>query len=167
MSKNQPVFRTYYDGLQPAVSDATATVINLDDPELPFYDPSMTKESFAEECDINGIMARFALTKEITHINRIEPRYGDFSLVPEYQAAIQFVFDAEEAFDALPAKIRDRFHNNAEAYLKFVSDPENAAEMRILGILNSQEGSPDSATPPAEPSNGPPEGAPAPSSTTS
>lgn len=141
----KPLIRTYYDGLQPVVSDATATIIDLD------KDPSMTKEAFADECDINAIMERFALTGEITHVNKLEPRYGDWSVVPEYQNAVNLVIQAREDFDALPAKIRERFHNSPESFLKFVSNPDNAEEMYSLGILNRQEASPDGvgATPEA------------------
>ena len=167
VDNSRPLIRTAYDGLAPIVSDLTATQINLEDDEKPFFDPSMTKQSFADECDINQIMERFALTGEITHVNKIQPRFGDWSIVPEYQSALNLVIEAGEAFADLPAKIRDRFHNNAEAYLRFVSNPDNAEEMYRLGIADRPEGSPDGDTPPAEPSNGPPEGAPAPSSTTS
>lgn len=148
-----PLIRTYYDGLQPSISDTTATVIDL------ALDPSMTKQEFSDECDINNIMARFEKTGEIIHTASLSPRYGDFSIVPDYQTALNLVADAQLTFDSLPAKIRDRFLNDPSKFLEFVSDASNEAEMRSLGILETPPGSDASPGPQVEA-----EGAPAPPS---
>lgn len=125
-----PLMRTYYDGLQAEMSDRTATVVDLE------KEPSLTKQEFADECDINTIMARFAKTGEILHVSQSSPRYGDFSSVPDYQTALHIVQDAEASFASLPSKIRDRFHNDPAEFLDFVSDPKNEAELTELGILS-------------------------------
>lgn len=146
-----PVIRTYYDGLQPEYSQLTAVEF---DPDVL---PSMTKQSDVEESDINYILDRFQRTGEISSSNPIAPRYGDFTLVPSYQEALHLVRDAQVAFDELPSKVRDRFHNDPEEFLEFVSSPGNEAEMRGLGLLPPLEGSPDGPEAPGEPSNGPQE----------
>lgn len=129
VDKFRPFIRTYYDGLQPDISDATATLGFSED------DPSLTKQEFADECDINTIMANFERTGEIYTSQTLVPRYGDFSIVPDYQTAQNLVIEAQASFDSLPSKLRERFHNDPAEFLEFVSDERNVDEMRQLGIL--------------------------------
>lgn len=123
------VMRTYYDGLQAGFSDLTAT------PGASIDDPSLTKQEFADESDINNIMATFQRTGEVYNSATLSPRYGDFTIVPDYQSALNLVIEARASFDSLSSKIRERFHNDPVEFLDFVSNENNAAEMRALGIL--------------------------------
>jgi len=55
---------------------------------ISFDDPSLTKQSFKDECDVNLIVKRYTETGMINSIPRTTPQYGD---VPEgdfLQAAI-------------------------------------------------------------------------------
>lgn len=103
-----------------------------------------TKQSFKDECDINNIMRRFEKTGQITHLNKNAQQYGDFSEVPEFQEAHHIVMRTAEQFQALPARVRDRFANSPENFLKFVNDPQNAEEMVALGLATERP----MATPP-------------------
>lgn len=96
--------------------------------------PSMTKQEFRDDCDINLLMARYEKTGVIDHINRSVPQYGDFASVPEYHEAIEIVRRAESDFASLPATVRDRFENDPAQYLAFVNDPENLEESYELGL---------------------------------
>lgn len=135
------LIRTYYDGLQAVFSDGTAT-LNLE--------PSLTKQEFQDECDINSIMAKFEKTGEILHSNEVTPRYGDFTLVPDYQSALNFVAESEAMFASLPSKARDRFANQPEQFLAFVSDPANIPEMKALGLFNPPPASDGVSSPAVE-----------------
>lgn len=95
---------------------------------------SLTRQSAAAECDINGILARFAKTGVFTHVNPGQGIYVDVSKVGDYQSALASVARAEELFAALPAKVRKRFENDAAAFLDFCSKPENQAEGAELGL---------------------------------
>ena len=53
-------------------------------------EPSLTKQSFASECDINTIMARYEHTGVLDYVNENEARYGEFSAV-DYQEAMNIV----------------------------------------------------------------------------
>lgn len=95
-----------------------------------------TKQDFRDECDINNIIKAFTLTGQISHISA-KAATGVFADLPDdldFQTAMNVVARASEAFDALPAKIRDRFHNNPAEFLAFVEDPANADELVQLGI---------------------------------
>lgn len=101
--------------------------------------PSMTKQEFAEECDINTIMRRYETTGQIDHVNRRQPQYGDFASSVSFHEAMNTVIAAEDMFAALPASIRDRFGNDPENLLKFLDDPANKDEAIELGIVRAAE----------------------------
>lgn len=98
-------------------------------------EPSLTKQSFSDECDINVIMARFEKTGVLTSENAQSPRYGDFSDVIDYDESLRVVMEAEEAFMALPAKVRARFQNDPSEIIEFVRDPANLQEAVSLGLI--------------------------------
>lgn len=92
------------------------------------------KQSFKDECDINLIMRRFIKTGVITHVNNFSPQYGE---VPSqtYHEAMEIVRHANEMFSEVPAAVRKKFGNSAEAFLEFVSDEKNVDELRKLGMV--------------------------------
>lgn len=98
-----------------------------------FTEPTMTKQAPANEVDINKIMDRYLRTGEMP-----EPRpahYGDATAVPSYEEAMNIVNQGREAFEALPAKIRERFGNDPGQYLAFVDDESNYEEAVKLGLV--------------------------------
>lgn len=99
--------------------------------------PSMTKQSFKDECNINKIMARFEKTGAIDHYAKYAPTYGDASPL-ELMDAQQIIINAETMFSELPSNIRKRFHNSPEEFLEFVQDESNIVEMRKLGLAKSE-----------------------------
>lgn len=120
--------------------------------------PSMTKQSFQEECDINTIVRRFGITGELPQGVRM-PSYEDFSgVVTDYHTAMNAVAMANESFDAMPAEVRARFKNDPGEFVDFCSDPDNRAEAEKLGLVVPRkpvaapvEGDKGGASPPAEP----------------
>lgn len=109
---------------------------NLASEESALYceDGSRTKQSFKEECDINTILKRFNVTGQLP-VQPLQPQYGDFSGVTDYQTALNAVIAAQEAFEALPAVLRNRFANDPAAFVDYCSDETNRAEMIELGLI--------------------------------
>lgn len=103
-----------------------------------FTKPSLTKQSFKDECDINVIMRRFKKQCGADYLSKFQGytngQFGDFSNVVDYRTALDQVKRAKEVFGALPSKIRARFSNDAAEFLDFVQDPRNADEMVSLGL---------------------------------
>ncbi|WNK13315.1 MAG: internal scaffolding protein [Microvirus sp.] len=100
------------------------------------YGPLITKQEFKDECDINHIMAKFAKTGLIDHVNKYPGGYGDFTNQPtDYQSALNQVIQAEEMFLSLPSGIRTQFQNDPGQFLAFAEDPRNETKMRDLGLL--------------------------------
>jgi len=113
---------------------------------IAFTKPSKALQSAKDECDINKLMLRYQRTGLINHVNRYEGSYGDFTGSPsDYQSALNQVMAARAMFDSLPSGIRSRFGNNPAAFIDFVSDDANRAEMASMGLLRPVE------TPPAPP----------------
>lgn len=113
-----------------------------------FFGQGHTRQEFAEDCDINRIMARFEKTALVEHVAKYEGRYGDFSEMPEsYQDAIELVREAEALFMDVPAKIRERFNNDPAEYLAFCLDDRNKAELQELGLWRAIETRPPLAEP--------------------
>lgn len=96
-------------------------------------------QSEKESCDINNILKRFEEKGQLSEMIEREPRYGDFSSVPDYQESLEIVIKAEEQFNALPAKVRDRFEGKPEKFLAFVADVNNKEEMEKMGLLQKKQ----------------------------
>lgn len=104
--------------------------VNLHCPE-----PSRTKLSCMQECDMNYILKGYQKTGLITHVNNHQGNYLDLQLTPDYHTALNQINEANEAFSTLPSSIRKRFNNNPHEFLSFVSNPDNETEMQDLGLL--------------------------------
>lgn len=98
--------------------------------------PSMARQEFKEQCDINNILKQFKKTGIVQHINA-QAQQGAYEDLPdpmEYQDALNAVMAAEDSFASLPSKVRTRFDNDPTKFLDFMQDPKNAEEMYDLGL---------------------------------
>lgn len=104
-----------------------------------FTRPSLTKQAFKDECDINVIMRRFRKVQGEDFLNRyqgyLDGQFGDFSDVQDYRTAIDQIQQARGVFEALPAKVRSRFANDPAQFLDFVHNPANRDEMIQMGLV--------------------------------
>lgn len=143
-------FRSYLD----------RTAVTLDfDPET---SPSLTKQAFREQCDINNIIDNWNATGIVPDPNLQPPMFGDFSSSIDFQAAENAVIAAQASFDQLPSKIRNRMGNDPAQFMAFLEDESNDEEAIALGLKTDPEAvqaQPVPAPPPAEP---PPESSPEP-----
>jgi len=110
------------------------------------FDPGQTRQADKESCDINVILSRFERSGVLPELIKKDARYGDFSDVPSYQESLDLVAMARAQFDALDAKVRDRFANDPTRMLEFVNDPANREEMIRLGMAVPK---PDKVSPPS------------------
>lgn len=98
--------------------------------------PSMARQAFRDECDINTIVRLFGLTGQLPDDVRA-PVYADFEGIFDYQSALNAVIAAEDAFMSMPADVRSRFHNDPQAFVEFCSDDRNHEEARRMGLTVS------------------------------
>lgn len=107
--------------------------------------PSKTKQSFADEADINTVLNKWRRSGITTDVNLGTPVYADFSSGLDYHAAVNAVMRTQQLFDTLPARVRDRVDNDPGKFIEFVEDPNNAQELVDLGLKNPV--SPDPVAP--------------------
>lgn len=137
--KELPKFRTPDDGFGGFYSDMSAHFDTT---------PSMTKQEFAAELDINNIMNRFIASDgdpTVLTVNTRKAKYGDFTQMPDsYHSAMNYVIETKNEFMKLDAELRARFNNDPQLFLNFVADPKNHDELVRLGIVIEPQSSPDS-----------------------
>lgn len=98
-----------------------------------FIQPSLTKQSMADACDINRIMRRYLVSGTIDHLARHGGQYG-FATSQTFHDAMNIVAVAEQMFADLSSDLRTRFSNDPAKFLDFVQDHRNVDEMRRLGL---------------------------------
>lgn len=98
--------------------------------------PSLTRQEFAAECDINTLMSQYEKTGLLPQsaVNNTEPRYLDVSDVPDLMSALNLLNAATEAFMALPAITRREFDNDPVKFIQYAENPENLDRMREWGL---------------------------------
>ncbi len=93
------------------------------------YNDGRTKQCHRDECDINKIMARFAVTGTISHLEKYEGVYADFSDF-DFHEQTNKLTEGREIFDALPAEVRREFGQSPAKFFEYVNDPANAENLR-------------------------------------
>lgn len=109
----------------------------FDKPVSVCQSPSMTQQHFKDECDINSIVKKYAVTGQVDSNIIRQGTYADVSEIPDYQAALAIVQDADERFMSLPAEVRKRFDNDPGSVLQFLSDANNRDEAIKLGFIDA------------------------------
>lgn len=98
--------------------------------------PTMTKQEFKHECDINNVIKSFKPHQMLAMLQQ-NLNAGNYSDLPDsydFQEALHLVKDAEKQFLTVPAKVRDRFGQDPAQFLRFINDPANLDEARALGL---------------------------------
>jgi hypothetical protein len=97
--------------------------------------PSMTKQEFKDDADINVIMERFGVTGVLPPLP-LQPSFGDFSDIGNYQDVQNKLLAAERSFMSLPSEVRDRFGQDPLAFSNFATDPQNVDQLRDWGLMS-------------------------------
>lgn len=105
----------------------------------PVKEPSLTKQSFKDECDINHIMLKYEKTNLLTHVNNSQGTYGDFTEISDYQDSLNRVLAAQQSFMELPAHVRKEFQNDPAQLLSFISDDKNYDKALALGLISQDK----------------------------
>lgn len=99
---------------------------------------SQVQQNAKDECDVNKILEKFNRTGQLPNMIKKDPQYGDFADASDYHEALNMVIFAQEQFQGLSSRVRNRFANDPEKFLAFVNDPKNAKEMQELGLTKSK-----------------------------
>lgn len=129
------------------------------------YSDGRTKQSFKNETDVNKILERHARLGTLSHLEKWGGQYGDFSGF-NFQEAQNQIARANTMFEQLPAEVRKEFNYRPDAFLDYVTDPENqndlAEKLPALAkpgrqLPNLRQPPPEPDTPSTEPAVKPPE----------
>lgn len=106
--------------------------------QITFTKPSLTKQSFKNECDINTIVQRFQNTGQIPVQNTLDPQYG---IAPDLdlKTALDHVKDLQREFDDLKPQEKQIFDNNPEKYASFLSQYDQAPESFYREIIDESD----------------------------
>jgi len=97
-------------------------------------DDGMTMQEFADECDINVLMARYEKTGVLNHFSKSAPNYLDLSNMPDLHEALSIYDRAQAAFMTLPAHVRREFDNDPAKFVEYAQDEKNVDKMREWGL---------------------------------
>lgn len=123
-----------YANRKPKVETRKRTAVKIDFSECEL----LTEQHYKQECDITNIVRKYeklGITPEMMLFNESETM--DIIDAPSYLEAMNQIAEANNLFDGLPARIRQRFHNSPENFLEFMGDSKNIDEIEKIG-LNAQ-----------------------------
>lgn len=95
---------------------------------------TLTKQSEAQETDVNVIVANAARTGMVMNGNAKPPRYGDFRFVPSLAESIMLVNEAVGAFNLLPAEVRAVANNDPARFLQMLETEQGLAVLKACGL---------------------------------
>ena len=116
------------------------SVINTED--------SLAQQSFKEECDINVILRRFAVTGQLPDNVRV-PQYAEFEEAFDFMSCMNVIRAGEEAFAAMPSDVRERFANDPARFIAFANNKDNYDEALKMGLVVSRPAPPAPAPTPS------------------
>lgn len=102
----------------------------------------VTKQSHADECDINNILRTYQRTGVITHVASGSAQYLELPPVMDLQEAMAALDAAQAAFAALPAAVREEFENDPLAFVQATQDPSQAERLERVGLLPRKDDAP-------------------------
>lgn len=110
-----------------------------DHPDAIFcLEPTLTKQSFKEECDVNEILKRAANGEDLSaRLNSRVAQYGDFTNIPDFRESMNLIARANRMFMELDWQLRERFANDPAKLIDFLQDPANREEAVKLGLVNA------------------------------
>lgn len=103
--------------------------------QIKFDEPTKTKQEYKDDVNINNIIKKYKITGELPVANKM-PRYEDVSKVPDYRTALDVVNNAQMAFKALPASLRQKFRNDPAVMLDWSNDPANQTPEALQALLS-------------------------------
>lgn len=103
--------------------------------------PSMTRQEFADECDVNLLMKRYDVVGGgMPPAPGSVPMYIDFTSKPDnLMDALAMMKSAETAFMTLPASVRKEFDNDPLRFVEYAENEANLPRMREWGLAEPEK----------------------------
>jgi len=94
-------------------------------------EPSKTQKHLRDMVNVNSIMRKHSMDS----LPDIPSVVADFSNLGDYHEMMNAVKKAQASFNQLPSVIRNRFSENPQELIDFVSDNKNYDEAAKLGLV--------------------------------
>lgn len=92
---------------------------------------SIVQQGYREEVDVNTIVRRFGLTREMPS-GVAGGVYGDFSGITDYESAVAVMERAHEGFMVLPPDVREKFDNDPGNLIRAIRELPEAEVLEQL-----------------------------------
>lgn len=96
--------------------------------------PSLTDESFKQECDIDFIISNFVQRGINPPEHQVQ--YGKQYTSDDFINGMNIVAECKSAFEELPAIEKERFNNSVSNFLEFIANPDNLRESYEKGYID-------------------------------
>ncbi len=90
-----------------------------------------TKQSQKDECDINKLLDRAARQGGLSHLEKYEAKYEDYSNY-DFETHTNKIAEMATCFENLPADIKREFNQSPDEFFEFVTQPENVEDLPRL-----------------------------------
>jgi len=91
---------------------------------IDFGKESLTQQGFKDSCDVNNILKAYANTGfDPFESRKQQMRFGN-ATSKSFSEAMQQVAEIQSAFSELPAKVRQSFQNDPQAWIDHLSTPQ-------------------------------------------
>lgn len=107
-----------------------------------FEEPSLTDQSQYKDTDINNIVRRYQTTGLLDSPGSVPfetLQYGDATLLPDYQTALDLVNSVQTEFASMPSEIREKFGHDPMQLLEALQDPTKKTMLQEIGLLSKDE----------------------------
>ncbi len=104
-----------------------------------FEEPSLTDQSQYKDTDINNIVRRYQTTGLLDSPGAVPfetLQYGDATLLPDYQTALDLVNSVQTEFSSLPSDVREKFGHDPMQLLDALQDPTKQQMLQDIGLLS-------------------------------
>ncbi|AXL15014.1 internal scaffolding protein [Microviridae sp.] len=118
-----------YANRNPKVETRKRTPVQIDFSECEV----LTEQHHKEECDIINIVKKYDKLGLDFEMFTAE-NCMDITDAPTYLEMQNKIAQANQTFEALPARIRAEFDNSTQNFLEAISDPENASKLEEIGL---------------------------------
>lgn len=103
--------------------------LNGDKPvKIKYTKHGRTKQSQLDETDINKLLERSARENTLSHLEKFQSVYADFSDY-DFEKHITQIAEGQSIFEQLPAETKREFGQSAQRFFEYVTDPANSQDL--------------------------------------
>ncbi len=90
-----------------------------------------TKQSKKDDCDINKLLERSAREGGLSHVDKYQMKYEDYSNY-NFEEHTNKLAEMASCFENLPAETKREFNQSPDQYFAFVTNPQNVEDLKRL-----------------------------------